>query len=302
MTPNPTPSPATTPTRAATPAAALPPVRWTGGLLAGDEPDPVGHVHERGTSDFLILCDHAGARVPRRLDALGLPESELARHIAFDPGALDTCRALADALDAELLYQRYSRLVIDCNRPVHETEAFLARSDGTPVPGNASLSATEAAMRVAEIFHPYHAAIERAIERRARRGQETVVVAMHSFTPVHGERPGPRPWDIGVLFGHDERLARPLIAQLEAEGDLIVGINEPYAVEASGDYAVPVHGERRGLAHVEIELRQDRIATAEDCRRWGARLARVLPTSLARLHAAEAEREPRRTPLGEPSS
>ncbi|MEM1343021.1 MAG: N-formylglutamate amidohydrolase [Pseudomonadota bacterium] len=254
--------------------------------MAADEPDPVGHLRAGAPSEILLLVDHAGRLVPRRLGRLGLAESEFERHIAWDIGALGVATRLSEALEAEMLYQRYSRLVIDCNRPLQAASAFVARSDGCAIEANAALDAQGAAMRVAEIFHPYHAAIASALDQRAARAQPTALVSIHSFTPVHGERPGARPWHIGLLFNRDARLAHTLAALLEAEGDLTVGLNQPYAVDDASDYAIPVHGEARGLVHVEIEIRQDQIATETGQAAWAARLARLLPLALDGLGAS----------------
>ena len=86
-------------------------------LLAPDEPAAVIDYRSDGASPFLLVCDHAGRRIPRRLHNLGLGEAELARHIAWDIGIAGVGRLLADRLDACLVMQPYSRLVIDCNRP-----------------------------------------------------------------------------------------------------------------------------------------------------------------------------------------
>lgn len=262
--------------------------RWPDGLLSPGEPDAAGRLRPDGASTFLILCDHAGALVPRRLGDLGAPPGELDRHTAVDIGALGVCERLSARLDAELVFQRYSRLVIDCNRPPHEPSAFVVETDGARIGANAALTATQAAARVAEVFMPYHAAIQESVARRLREGRPPVLVSVHSFTPVHSEHPAPRPWHVGVLFNRDDRLGRALAARLEAEGDLVVGVNEPYRVDDAGDYAIPVHAERLGLLHVEVEIRQDGIADREGQRAWGDRLARLLPAALAGV-AAPAE-------------
>jgi len=170
--------------------------------------------------------------------------------------------------------------VIDCNRPPGNSTSIVSVSDGTRVPANQELSAEDIAMRETEIFWPYQKAIARQLEAMRKSGTPPAVIAMHSFTPKHGDYPAPRPWHIGVLFGKDERLARPLISLLEQEGDLTIGINQPYAVDDDVDYAIPVHGERGGLLHVELEIRQDLIQTPAGQRAWAQRLARLLPMAL----------------------
>lgn len=246
-------------------------------LLGPGDPDPVLIENEAGASPFVLTCDHAGQAVPRRLGDLGVTADDLARHIGWDIGVLGVSRRLAALLDAALIGQAYSRLVIDCNRRPGLASSILPVADLTPVPGNEGLDEAAARARAEEIFAPYHAAIAAALDARAARRRPTLLVAMHSFTPMLRRTGEPRPWHIGLLFNRDDRLARALVARLEAEGDLCVGENEPYAVSDEGDYGIPVHGEGRGLPHVEIELRQDLIADAAGQARWAERLARLLP-------------------------
>ncbi len=252
-------------------------------LISVDEPAPVAAEGADGTSPFLLIADHAGNRVPAILDNLGLPQAELDRHIGIDIGILETGRGLARALGATLIHQPYSRLVIDCNRRPGRPDAMPEVSDGTWVPGNIGLDAAARALREEAIFRPYHAHIDAEIQGRLARGERVVLVALHSFTPKHGDFLAPRPWEIGVLWNRDSRLAMPLIDLLRAEGNLTIGWNEPYGVNDEIDYAIPVHAEARGLLHVEIEIRQDQIADAAGQAAWAARLARALPKALARL-------------------
>ncbi len=253
-------------------------------LLAHDEPAPVRVLHESGASDFLLTADHAGRSIPRRLGRLGVAESELDRHIAWDIGIAGVTERLAAALDATAVLQTYSRLVIDCNRDPSVPSSMPEVSEATPIPGNVGLSAAERAARVREIFAPYHARIEALLDARVAARRRTVLVAMHSFTPVfRGES---RAVEVGVLFNRDARLASALLDRLRAEGDIVVGENAPYAVSDTSDYGVPVHGENRGLPHVEIEIRQDLIAAATGQAAWAARFARLLPAADAVLREA----------------
>jgi len=254
-------------------------------LLSARDPLPVDEERLESHSPFLLIADHAGNAVPERLGDLGITASDLNRHIGIDIGIHGVSQGLSALLDAPYIFQRYSRLVIDCNRPPGHPTSIAPLSDGTSVPANLDLSAAEARLREDEIFWPYQKRIAGQIARMRLAAKPPAVIAMHSFTPRHGDYPAPRPWHIGVLFNRDDRLARPLIALLEAEGDLTVGINEPYAVDDSGDYAVPVHCEKGGLLHVELEIRQDLIETAEGQAAWARRLARLLPLALAKAGA-----------------
>lgn len=251
-------------------------------LLRAKDPQPVGEERLEGQSPFLLIADHAGNALPERLGDLGITDADLNRHIGIDIGIHGVSQRLSALLNAPYISQRYSRLVIDCNRPPGHLTSIAPLSDGTQVPANLDLSAAEARLREDEIFWPYQKTIAGQIDRMRLSGKAPAVIAMHSFTPMHGDYPAPRPWHIGVLFNRDDRLARPLIALLEAEGDLAVGINEPYAVDDIGDYAVPVHCEKGGLLHVELEIRQDLIGNTKGQADWAERLARLLPLALAK--------------------
>jgi predicted N-formylglutamate amidohydrolase len=248
-------------------------------LLSKDEVAPVEVEEREGSSPFFLVCDHAGRLIPRALESLGLSEEQLDRHIAWDIGAAGVTRRLAEALGASAVLQRYSRLVIDCNRPLDSTDSIVQRSERTDVPGNAGVSPSASEERARAIFWPYHEEIRGRLDRRAAEGRPTVLVAMHSFTPVFLERP--RQWQAGVLYNRDARLGRQLLQVLREEGDLVVGDNEPYAAGDLTDYTIVQHGERRGLLHVELEIRQDLLTDAGGQDAWAARLARLLPLALA---------------------
>lgn len=246
----------------------------TGGLLGKGDPRPWLLSGTVARSPFLLICDHAGFLVPRRLDGLGLRSEDLERHIGWDLGAAAVARRVAILLGAPMIQQPYSRLVIDCNRPLDSAESIVQLSDGTAIPGNRSMSRDDAAMRAREIFQPYHRRIGSALDERGRLGMPTLLVSLHSFTPVL--RDEARPWHVGLLFNRDGRMAQALAASLRQEPDLVVGFNEPYTVGDDTDYSIPEHGERRGLPHVLIEIRQDLIADAAGRQLWSERLARVL--------------------------
>jgi predicted N-formylglutamate amidohydrolase len=247
-------------------------------LLGPDEPAPVIHRPGRGPTPFVIACDHAGRRIPAALGTLGLPAHELDRHIAWDIGAAPLSEHLAAAFGAPLVMQTYSRLVIDCNRKLDHPTSIPVISERTEIPGNRDVSPTEVATRAREIFAPYHAALAETLDARA--GLPTLLVAVHSFTPVFMDVA--RPWQAGVLYHLETRLAGIMIDLLRAEGDLTVGDNEPYVLTSTSDYTVPHHAEARGLPYLELEIRQDLIADAAGQRAWGERLVRLLPLAWER--------------------
>jgi predicted N-formylglutamate amidohydrolase len=250
-------------------------------LLAADEPQAFTITHERGASPFVLAADHAGKLIPRRLGDLGVSAAERERHIAWDIGIAGTSRLLADALDAYLILQTYSRLVIDCNRSPEVPTSMCTVSELTEIPGNRDLTESDRRARIEAIFEPYHRRLAQALDERERAGRETILIAMHSFTPSF--KGVSRPWQVGVLYNRDRRLAAVMLDLFRAEGDLVVGDNEPYAITDASDYTIPVHGEQRGLIHVELEIRQDLIAGADGQRDWATRLARLLPEARRRL-------------------
>jgi predicted N-formylglutamate amidohydrolase len=238
-------------------------------LLAIDEPAAFEIVNAGGAGNAVLSCDHASPRLPRRLGTLGLGAAHLADHIAWDPGAADVARRLSDLLDAPLVLSGYSRLVIDCNRPLDSSESIPAQTDGVPVPGNRTLTPADRELRIEALFTPYHRAIRELLDRRADR--PSLLLSIHSFTPaLAGER---RPWSIGFAHGRDRRFAALMVGAMNRDEGLVVGDNQPYSVDDTTDYTIPVHGEDRGLPHVLVEIRQDGIATAADAATWAERLA-----------------------------
>jgi predicted N-formylglutamate amidohydrolase len=241
-------------------------------LNAGDVPPVLEH-NTAGRSPFLLTSDHYGRAIPRGLGDLGLPERELTRHIAWDIGIAGAADALSRHLDAHLIAQRYSRLAIDCNRPPGAPSSIPRISEATIIQGNEGLTREAAEARRRQIFDPYHRRIHEVIDRRLRDGVATVLVSLHSFTPVYAGIA--RPWHIGTLYHRDTRLPPLLLKLLRGEPGLVVGDNEPYAVSDETDYTIPVHGEARGLMNTGIEIRQDLIADPAGQTQWADRLARI---------------------------
>jgi predicted N-formylglutamate amidohydrolase len=246
----------------------------TTALLAADEPAAFTIERADGAADFVLVCDHASREIPRSLGTLGLSHTELHSHIAWDIGTAAFARLLSERLDATLILQNYSRLVIDCNRPLTATDSVAIRSEWVDITGNEKLSATQIDARRDTIFTPYHDAIRMTLDARQRTQRRTLLVSIHSFTPKYLNVV--RPWSIGVMHRHDARLGGELLTLLKRDKRMEVGDNQPYAIEDASDYTLPVHGEARGIAHVGIEIRQDLIGDDAGQKTWAGRLASLL--------------------------
>ncbi|MDQ1847170.1 N-formylglutamate amidohydrolase [Gemmobacter fulvus] len=228
---------------------------------------------------WLVTCDHATNHVPADLGGdLGIAAEDMARHIAYDVGAAGLAEALGQRLDSPVICSDFSRLVIDPNRGEDDPTLVMKLYDGTIIPANRHVDATETERRLNSLYRPYHAALARLAARQA----DTVIVAIHSFTPCLRGRP-PRPWQVGILYSHlDPRLSRRLIARLQAEPDLCVGDNQPYSGHLPGD-AVDRHALQGGRHNTLIELRNDLIATSAAQAAWADRLAPILMAALSDL-------------------
>lgn len=238
------------------------------------DPPAVTVVNESGASPYFLLCEHASNHIPSRYNRLGLSEADLQRHIAYDIGAAEVARHLSRLLDAPLVLSGYSRLLIDCNRPLTSPTSIPVRSEDTDIPGNIGISDAERAGRDRLFFAPFRETVGRMLDARIAAGRRTILIGMHSFTPVYlGVA---RVWQAGVLYLNSRDLGRRLIAGLRADPALTVGDNEPYAVTLEGDFTVPWQGENRGLPTALFEVRQDLIADAAGAASWAHRLAGVM--------------------------
>lgn len=251
-------------------------------MLSPSDPRPTEIVNTGGRAEFVLICEHAGTAIPQRLKDLGLPPAEMLRHIAYDIGAEGVARRLVDELDAPLFLQRYSRLVVDCNRPFDAPDCIPEVSDGTIVQGNLSLSESDRRQRYADIHQPFHRQVELLLDRRAAAGSPTTLIAVHSFTPRLNEGPE-RPWQLGVLSNRDRSFAKKFLAVFETRNPAIIAAhNQPYMVDDKSDYTIPVHGEGRGLPHLLLEIRNDLIGDVEGQRMWAALIAEALIETLAK--------------------
>lgn len=244
-------------------------------LLGGSDLAPVEVMNGDSAFPAVLLCEHAGRAVPKALGTLGISSESLMSHRGWDIGAESVARGISERLGAPLVIQRYSRLVIDANRPPQSRQAIPVESDRVRIPGNAGIAPEDRARRVAEIFHPMNAAIDAMFEIRERRA----CYSIHSFTPELGERV--RPWHAGFLSRRDLATANALRnAVLARRPELTLAVNEPYQIDDETDWFIPVHAERRGLTHTLIEIRNDQIAGPEGAATWAMLLADAIARTL----------------------
>ena len=235
--------------------------------------EPYEIVAGQGHGRLILLCDHASNRLPGEYGALGLEPAQFERHIAYDIGAAALTRGLAARLGATAVLSCFSRLLIDPNRGMDDPTLIMRISDGAAVPGNREVDETERARRISRFHRPYHEAIAGVVAKVRAEGHVPFLVSIHSFTPVW--RGWPRPWHVGILWDRDEQVARAMIRGFLAQGDLVVGDNEPYHGALEGD-TLNTHGTKAGLPHALIEVRQDLIAAKTGVDEWVERVAKVV--------------------------
>ena len=236
-------------------------------------------------TDLLLVCDHASNAVPPFVEPLGLPDEDMARHIAWDVGARAVTLGLAEQLGAPALLTTWSRLVIDPNRGADDPTLVMKLYDGSIIPGNRGVDEAEIARRLELLHRPYHEAIDEALDGMLAAGRQPAIVSMHSFTPQFRGR-APRPWHVGLLWDKDDRLVAPLMTQLRLAGDLIVGDNEPYSGQLAGD-CMWMHGTSRDIPHVLVEIRNDLIADAAGQAEWVERLAPMIRHAITEMRLAD---------------
>ncbi len=240
-------------------------------------------VHPSGKGPFVIVCDHASNYVPDEFQSLGLPDTERARHIAWDIGAAGITHYLCAAFDSPGVLCGASRLVIDCNRQLNALDLIPEISDGTVIGGNLNLTAQDKTNRIRRWFHPYHDAVRSVLDERLWRRTPVIFLSIHSMTEnLAGVE---RPWEIALSSYRDRTLAEPLIAALRVPGDMIIGDNRPYDLDPEIDFTTPFHAFQRGLPHIQVEFRQDKVRGETGQRNMAERFAAALREVLAYRNA-----------------
>ncbi|ANW03045.1 N-formylglutamate amidohydrolase [Bradyrhizobium icense] len=257
--------------------------------LDDGDPSPVDIVGGEVDSEFFLICEHAGRRVPRCLGDLGVHSSEMERHIAYDVGAEAVSRRLASALHAPLYIQPYSRLVIDCNRPLEATDLIPEVSDGAEIPRNLALTPEERMLRFEKIHRPFHEAVSGGLDRVVARGRKPILLTIHSFTPIMRRTGKVRKIELCICFNRDDRLAKAMLSEVQARYPGVkVALNDPYPVSDMLDYAIPVHGERRGIPHVLLEIRSDLISDEVGEARWTDIVSKTFRAAVAKLKPVQS--------------
>jgi predicted N-formylglutamate amidohydrolase len=237
------------------------------------------HAASDPNSHLLFLCDHAAAALPEGYGLLGLAPALFQTHIAYDIGAAQVTRTLARRFNAGAILGRWSRLLIDLNRGPDDPTLVMKLSDGSVIPGNRDAGPEEVARRLRDFHEPYHAAITAELDRI---GPQAAIISIHSFTPVWKGKA--RPWEVGVLWDTDRRLAGPLMARLSQHA-FLYGDNEPYSGALEND-CLNRHGTKRGLPHVLVEIRQDLIATEAMAENFAGRFYHTLAAALGDMERA----------------
>jgi predicted N-formylglutamate amidohydrolase len=226
---------------------------------------------------FLIICDHASNYIPPELAGLGLPEADLARHIAYDIGALNVATRIAEALNCPLVAAQFSRLLIDPNRGLDDPTLVMKLSDGAIIPANRTIdpfqdkAAWQA--RIDDYYTPYNQAIERALTAATASNTVPIILSVHSFTPQW--RGQERPWQAAVLWDKDDRLRNLMVDYMARQKDICFGDNTPYSGQLKND-CLYRHGTKNGLPHALIELRQDEIADEAGQAHWAAHMVEIM--------------------------
>lgn len=251
-------------------------------LLSDGDPYPVMLSCSEASATMVICCDHAGNSVPKNLHMLGIDQSSLENHIGLDIGVFSTSHWLAHALNAPLIGQAYSRLVIDCNRRPDTPQSIPVISDGVPISGNEALEQSGRTERKNEIFQPYHQELANLLQQCGERtGHTPSLLSMHSFTrSFNGDT---RPWDLGIIYGDTSEIGDRVFHSLRGCNELNIGYNVPYQIDFDNDYTLPVHAVNTERPYVEIEVCQDIISTCEGQRRLARILAPVFAQVLAEM-------------------
>jgi predicted N-formylglutamate amidohydrolase len=233
-------------------------------------------VNETGASPYVLVCEHASRFIPKSYRGLGLSDADFSRHIAWDIGAENVALRVSQKLDASLILANYSRLLVDLNRPPGSETSIPHISEMTTIPGNTELTDAERQNRIERYFDPFQMQLSRLLDKRQKLRKPTIIIGIHSFTPVY--KGFTRPWHAGILYRRSVVFGKAMVEALGGAQANVVG-NQPYQIDDKSDYTVPVHGEARGLDSVLVEIRQDLISEDVGAANWSSRLGAALDAS-----------------------
>lgn len=232
-------------------------------LLGKSDLPPIEIVNENSSFPVLLLCEHAGFAIPKALENLGVSNEVLMSHRGWDIGAEEVARGVSDKLNAPLILQRYSRLVIDSNRPPYSSTSIPSESDGVRIPANANVSEIERCLRIEEIFDPMNAAIESMFKSNHWKA----CFSIHSFTPVLNKEI--RPWQAGFISRKDHKTPESLINAIHSQfSEMKLVVNKPYQIDDDTDWFIPAYAEKHSLTHALIEIRNDQISNSIGAEQW----------------------------------
>lgn len=242
--------------------------------------------NESAGGDIVIVCEHASRLVPEKLGDLGLGAAALESHIAWDPGALELSRRLSSSLDAVLVYQRYSRLVYDCNRPPEAPSAVAEKSEIFQIPGNKDISEAERQARVSEIYLPFRDGLYEILSYRRATGRPSILVTIHSFTPVYfGKK---REVEIGILHDSDSRFADAMLFEAQREPqNYMVMRNQPYGPTDGVTHTLLEHGIANGIPNVMIEVRNDLLTIGNEGLAIATYLSTLIEKAVSTIRASD---------------
>ncbi|MBD9541461.1 N-formylglutamate amidohydrolase [Ensifer sp. ENS04] len=244
-------------------------------LLNSLDGSPVAIENSDARGDFLFVCEHACNRLPQSLGTLGLSPEGLESHIAWDPGALAVAQMLSRKLDGTLIYQRFSRLAYDCNRPPDSPAAMPTVSEVYAIPGNCELPDDERQARIDEIYSPFRNAVAEFVRSRQSAGRSPVLITIHSFTPTYFGKP--RAVELGILHDSDRRLADQMLKLLTLdEAPYVIRRNEPYGPDDGVTHSLVEYGVKLGLANAMLEISNALVCTKKGQRSVASFLAALL--------------------------
>lgn len=232
--------------------------------------------------DFVLVCEHAGNRIPEDLKNLGLAAHLLDQHGALDRGALDLATDMSIILDAPLVVQRVSRLVYDCNRRPADPRSIPEQAGFGRIPGNLALTDEDRQSRVRRFYEPFCRTLSDCLKQRLKNPRKPILVSVHAFAAiVNGIWRGSK---VGVMNdAADSRLADAIFAADEIDAQLDLARSQPAGPDDCSTHALHAHALGRGLLNVMFMVRGDLVGDRVAQQKLATKLSRLLREAQARL-------------------